>query len=64
MVPTDDKTADRWLRNYPNATVFTLLGIMVAAIVLAIIFFAVVRPNPAAPTKTSAPPAPASSSPQ
>jgi hypothetical protein len=53
MIPTDEQSGDRWLRNYPNAVVFTLLGGMAAVILLAIVFFAVVRPHPAEQAKPS-----------
>ena len=47
MIPTDEQSGDRWLRSHPNATIFSLLGVMAVVIVLAIIFFAIVRPHPA-----------------
>lgn len=53
MIPTDETSGDRWLRNYPNTVVFSLLGGMAAVILLAIVFFAVVRPHPAEPGKPS-----------
>jgi hypothetical protein len=56
MVPTDEKSGDRWIRNYPNAIVFSLLGGMAAVILLAIVFFAVVKPHPAAQPQPSTSP--------
>ncbi|WP_263378535.1 hypothetical protein [Granulicella paludicola] len=53
MIQTDEKSGDRWLRNYPNATVFSLLGGMAVVIILAIVFFAIARPHPAEQGKPS-----------
>ena len=45
MVPSENRTADRWLQRSPNATIFTLLGVMVLAIVLGAVFYLAVRPH-------------------
>ena len=63
MIPTDDKTADRWLRNYPNSTIFTLLGVMMLALVIGTVFFVAMRPDAGAPTRHTQQPAPQTQSP-
>jgi hypothetical protein len=45
MVPTDNRTADRWLQRFPNSTIFALLSVMVLAVVLGTIFFMAMRPS-------------------
>ncbi|QMV18259.1 hypothetical protein GOB94_05805 [Granulicella sp. 5B5] len=45
MVTTDNRTADRWLQRFPNRTIFTLLAVMVLAVVIGTIFFVAMRPS-------------------
>ena len=55
MIPTDEKSGDRWLRNYPNTVIFSLMAGMVVVILLMLAFLFIKRPDTSAPSRQAAP---------
>lgn len=64
MISSDENIADRPIRNHFNKIIFSTLGFMVFAVLLAILFFHFKQPKMAPTPKTTGAPPTTSTQPQ